>query len=108
MKRLEYGVTHDLAKLTNELLAAIPALAPQLNANNEFESVFRIEGREGAVTIDMPDEVNENDVSAVVAAHDPTPPPPPPDPAAAIAAATTLEELKAALLEQIDPTVKGA
>lgn len=119
MKSLAYRQVTNLARLTDELLANVPALAPRANAAGEPVSVFHVEGTAKNVTITVADDVDPATVAAVVAAHDPTPRPPPPDPDVerdtAIAAATTLEELKSALLGETEPftlairdTLRGA
>jgi hypothetical protein len=103
MKRLAFTRIHLLDKLNDELLAAIPALAPKANADSELEAVFTISGDGDELVLEVPDDVDEKAIAAVVDAHDPTPPAPPPDPALAIAAASTVEELKQAVLEYVDP-----
>lgn len=103
MTRLHFTKPHRLTKLHDELIAA--GLTPE-----------RVEGTpDGSEAwITVADNIDPAAVTAIVAAHNPTPPAPPPDPdielAAAITAATTLDALKAALLAPLptQPTsVKG-
>lgn len=98
-KRLTISRRHHLDKLHDELLAAIPALAPKANDAGEREAVFTLSGDGGELVLEIPDDVDEAAVAAVVNAHDPTPPPPPPPP---------LAKRLLTRLEATDPTLVTA
>lgn len=102
MRRVRYSRPHHLTKLHDELVAAIPVLAPKPRKDGALYSPFTLSGDGTNLELQVPDDADTAAITAVVTAHDPTPPPPPPDPDAELAkqigAATTLDELKAALL----------
>ena len=79
MKTLIYSRRHRLGKLHDELVAAIPSLAPI--PDGEFSRAVMTlggDGRLGGTTIEIvvPDDTDEQAVAAVVAAHDGTTPGP--------------------------------
>jgi hypothetical protein len=61
---------NQLQKLHEELLAAIPALAPTVDAAGFKHAVFDLLGDEDDLTIIVPDTVTDAAVDAVLAAHD--------------------------------------
>lgn len=78
----------DLSKLHDEILAAVPALRP-----DEKGPRLRVEGTDERVRLEVREDVKDVDeaaLTAIVAAHDPTPRPLPPT------------VLKAALADAVD------
>ncbi len=77
MKRVIFDVPHDLNRLHEELLAAVPGLAPKpctVRGRTAQEAVFYIgEDSDGRVELTVPDDADMAAIDAVVAAHDPTP-----------------------------------
>lgn len=74
---LTYAKEHLLSKLHDDLVAAIPGLAPVTipgDPNGLMTPMMAISGDGQTVVLDVPDDTNEAEVAAVVAAHDPTPP----------------------------------
>jgi hypothetical protein len=65
MQRFTYRHAVRLTRLMDELLAALPALAPQ-----DGEPQLRVEGTDETVTVEVPYTVARAAVDAVVAAHD--------------------------------------
>jgi hypothetical protein len=71
-----------LGKLSDELIAAIPALAPVLvpgsgpDGRDAKEPQFNLEGNQTHVRVRFPDDVSAASVQAVIDAHDSTPPAP--------------------------------
>lgn len=97
---LEFEIANDLNKLHDELLAAVPKLRGLTGDGGDPR--LRVEGTPKKVTVTFDGRlgVTEEQVRAVVMAHDPTPvTTTTPDDRLidAIARASTLEELKAAL-----------
>jgi hypothetical protein len=112
---------HDLSALHDELLAAIPALAPVPGPDGPVP-VMAVEGEGPTVRLTVPDGTDTGAVDAVVAAHVPQTPYDPTAQArevaavrrrervrgdydsarALVAAATTVEELRAATLAALD------
>lgn len=74
-KVLAFEQAHDLGKLHDELLAAIPALRPRRGADGINIAVFSLSGAGDELRVEVPDDVVEQDVAAVLKGHDPTPPP---------------------------------
>lgn len=73
MKTIIRNQANDLAKLHDELLAAIPALRPVPGARGLPQAVMLLEARGNRITLQVPDDVTETQVDAVLAVHDPTP-----------------------------------
>lgn len=73
MKVLQYNKAHNLSKLHDEILAAIPALKPELGGM----AIIRVESKNNDIWITVPDDTNEQAIQAVIDAHDPTPLPAP-------------------------------
>lgn len=73
MKTLVYTIQHRLNKLHDELIAAIPALAP-VGVPPNRDAVFSISGDGILLTLIVPDAISEPQIQAVLAAHDPTTP----------------------------------
>ena len=77
MQEFTYTKEHNLLQLNDELLAAIPALAPVTDpvadpdSPNAKRAVFRCEGRQSdnLLRITIPDAVARSEVAAVVSAH---------------------------------------
>jgi hypothetical protein len=80
--RLHYTLANDLTKLHDELIAAIPSLAPVPMDDPPFPGALRpvmtVEGSGDNVWLTVPDDTDVAAVDAVIAAHDPTPPAPAP------------------------------
>ncbi|HEX8221690.1 MAG TPA: hypothetical protein VF914_21055 [Chloroflexia bacterium] len=74
MKRLAFNKRHNLGQLYEELLETIPALRPQVDTSGiPIASLLMEESTSSAwLWLSVPDDVNEADVAAVVARHDPT------------------------------------
>jgi hypothetical protein len=70
MKTLQYTMPHNAARLYDDLVAAIPALAPTNGAAN-----LLISSDGNALQLTVPDSLNEALIPPVLAAHDPTPTP---------------------------------
>jgi hypothetical protein len=113
MKRLEYTYPHDLGKLHDELLAAIPPLRPTTGPGGIDVAVMLVEGDDTHVWLTVPDNANERAIAAVVAAHDPTPLPPGPTQAElfdgvvaqaqqALTKAATVDQIKAVFAGTLD------
>lgn len=71
MKRLHYQIPHNLSVLHDELLAAIPALAPRVSATGNREPILGVEGDDANVWLTVPDDTDEAAISEVVQSHDP-------------------------------------
>lgn len=79
--QLTYSHQNSLPKLLDELLAAIPALRPVPAGDGGLPvAVLHLWGDGDSITLEVPDAVDEAAVTAVVAAHDPTPLPVPASP----------------------------
>lgn len=91
MKRLHFVKPSNLSVLHDELLVAIPALAPVRDAEGIGTPVMTVEGDESNVWLTVPDTTDEAAIAAIVQAHDPNSPPI--DPAAQ--RRTRIEELLA-------------
>lgn len=80
---LKFSKRHHLAKLHDELLAAVPALRPQPGPDGVPVARLLLSGDGENIEAIVPDDLSPQDIDtikAVVNAHDPTPPsPPPPD-----------------------------
>jgi len=72
MKRLHFLKSNNLSLLHDELLAAVPALAPIRDAQGLGTAVMAVEGTETEVWLTVPDTADETTIAAVVTAHDPT------------------------------------
>lgn len=87
MKRLKYTVPHNPISLEDELIAAIPSLAPVVVSGEKLpgvngplkQAVMVVYSSGNDVFITVPDETDESAVAAVVQAHTNPPPPPPVD-----------------------------
>ena len=108
MKRLSYAKVNNLSSLHDELLAAMPALRPVLNASGDREAVMGVEGRGANIWLTVPDTADEAAIAAVVAAHDALAPRPPTAQAQAMqtAAAEVTAEIDKAFLARSTATVK--
>jgi hypothetical protein len=73
--RLTYPGTFRLGKLHDDLVAAIPALAPT-GTGIDSQAVFTLAGTDDGIILEVPDGIVESEVDAVVSAHDPTTPGP--------------------------------
>lgn len=104
MKTLTYTQPHHLSTIHDELIAAVPALAPEVGADGRRVARASVSGDGSTLTLRVPDDTDEAAVLAVVEAHDPTPPPPPPDPDAELAAAITAVSTS----EIVDPAARAA
>lgn len=77
--------TCHLGKLNDELIVAIPALAPVLipgsgpDGRDARTAQFTLDGTSTQVRVSFPDSVSAASVQAVITAHNPTPPAPHPD-----------------------------
>jgi hypothetical protein len=81
MKILTYAHPNSLPKLTDELLAAVPALRPAPDPDGgRPTAVFQIWGDDQNVTLAVPDDIDADAITAVIAAHDPAPLPVPASP----------------------------
>lgn len=87
MRTLTVTRPHHLAKLTHELLAACPELAPRLIPDAQLPNgapvraaSFKLMATGNTLRIVVPDDADDAAIQAVIAAHDPTPPPAPPVP----------------------------
>jgi hypothetical protein len=73
---LTYTHPHHLSKLSDELMAAVPSIAPVPGPDGVNMAVMTLSDDGGdVITMTVPDEADEAAIAAVVAAHDPTPPP---------------------------------
>ena len=83
-KRLVFDDTpHNLARLHDEIIAALPELAPIERPDGERQARFSLSGRDEHIEIEVPDDLSEAAeaiIAAVIAAHDPTPTPIPTPP----------------------------
>jgi hypothetical protein len=70
MKALNYTQPHNAARLYDELIVAIPSLAPTNGAAN-----LLISSNGASLRLTVPDSLNEALIPPVLAAHDPTPTP---------------------------------
>ena len=70
MKRLQYTKANNLSWLHDQLLAAIPALGPVLNARGELEAVMVVEGKGTDIWLTVPDAADEAAIADVVRVHD--------------------------------------
>ena len=73
MKRLHFPIPSNLSLLHEEILDAIPTVAPVMNVTNgQLEAVMRVEGNDNNVWLTVPDDVDEAAIAVVVQAHDAT------------------------------------
>ena len=72
MKRLHFQIPNNLSLLHDELLAAIPSLAPIRDAQGNGAPVMAAEGTETELWLTVPDNADETAISAVINAHDPS------------------------------------
>lgn len=77
MKRLQFDRPINLGRLHDQLIAQVPALAPQPGAGGMLQAVMTVEGGTDRAILTVPDEADEAAIQAVVDAHDPTPDVPP-------------------------------
>lgn len=73
--RISFTGTFHVAKLADDLMAAIPALRPVPGEDGILVHVCTVDATEAGVVVVAPDEANQKAIAAVVKAHDPTPPP---------------------------------
>lgn len=71
MKILQYNKVHNLSKLHDEILTAIPTL----KAEPGGRAIIHLEGKDNDIWITVPDETNEQTIQMVVDTHNPTPDP---------------------------------
>ena len=80
MKTIIRNYPHNLEKLHDELLAAIPALRPtEPDPRGRLLAAMLLTDQGDQITLQVPDRVTEADIDAVLAVHDPTPLPPAPN-----------------------------
>ena len=72
MKRLHFQIPNNLSLLHDELITAIPLLAPIRDAEGLGTPVIRAEGDDNNVWLTVPDDADEVAIAAVVQAHDHT------------------------------------
>ena len=91
MKKLHFFKPNALSRLHDEILVAMPGLAPEM----------RVEGLGDDIWLTVPDTADEAAITVIVQAHDATRPVPrTPDPdLAAWTAATTIVDIKAILAD---------
>ena len=77
MKRLHFQAPNNLGLLHDELMAAIPSLAPQPIAGEtmgdgspKMAPAMTMEGSNDDVWLGVPDDADEAAIAAVIAAHD--------------------------------------
>ena len=70
MKRLHFTGPNSLDVLHDELIVAIPSLAPQEN-NGVRSAVMEVQGDDNNVWLTVPDGADEPAIAAVVQSHDP-------------------------------------
>jgi len=102
LKQLEFNKPNDLSRLHDELLTALPVLAP-INGVPQM----RVEGKDLLIRLFVPDEADESAIQVVVNQHVRVPPSAPPDfrqlwqnYAQAVQSASNLNQLKQALLQE--------
>ena len=71
MTTYQFQKAHHLSQLHDELLAALPALRPVINADGDAIAVAQIEGREadGFIRLTVPSTISRAELQAVVDAH---------------------------------------
>lgn len=86
MKRLHFVKAHDLSRLHDEILAAMPGLKPIPNIAGrvdtlrpptnpptlELEPQLHVEGRGDDIWLTVPDNADETAIASVVQAHNPS------------------------------------
>ena len=72
MKRLHFVKPNKLSALHDELIAALPSLAPVRDADGMGTPVMQVEGLDADVWLTVPDDAGEAAIAAVVQAHDGT------------------------------------
>jgi hypothetical protein len=77
VRTLTFDRPNLLSKLHDELLAAVPAVRPVTGPDGTLVAVMRVEGDGNLIRLTVPDAADETAITAVVAAHDPTPDPVP-------------------------------
>jgi hypothetical protein len=81
MRTLMFTHPYALNKLHDELLAALPALRPIAGPDGQPAAILLVEGLpDGVLRLTVPDDADAAAITAVVAAHDPTPLPVPASP----------------------------
>ena len=73
-QRLEYQKPHALSQLHDEILAAVPAVAPQVGADGRRHPVMTVHGTGETIVLLIPDGINRVPIDLVVSAHVPIPP----------------------------------
>ena len=113
MKTLTFTKANNLSQLMDELLAAIPALAP-VTQNAQLVPVMQLEGQGDSIRLTVPDTADETAIGNVVTAHVAQAPPPPPNLQALfntyssnVQAATTVVQLKSALTNDLAALLKA-
>lgn len=76
MIELTFKRPHDISKLHDELLAAVPSVQPKPDEAGRLYAVMAIESDGKTVRLEVPDDADQKAIAAVVRAHDPTPLPP--------------------------------
>ena len=78
MKILKFVRKHDLSQLHDELIAAIPSLAPVFPESPDPDlpaamiPVIGVYGRRSTIWISVPDDTDPEPVASLVAAHTPS------------------------------------
>ena len=72
MKTLTYEKVCNLAALNDQLIAAIPALAPTTDASGNAHASLLLSANATETFVTVPDATDETAVASVVSAHDPT------------------------------------
>lgn len=72
MKKLHYPIPNNLSALHDELLVALPTLAPVKDAHGTGTPVIQVSGNDKNVWLTVPDDADDAAITAVVNAHDAT------------------------------------
>jgi hypothetical protein len=75
MRTVERTAPHNLGKLHDELLEAIPELRGTPGPDGRLEAMMSIGALGDVITLEVPDKVSDEQIDAVLADHDPTPRP---------------------------------
>ena len=78
MKTLHFVKANNLSALHDEILAAIPSLAPVRDSEGKGTPVMRVEGNASDIWLTVPSDANEAAIEAIIGAHDGTLPQPDP------------------------------
>lgn len=74
MRQLVFVHPHRLWKISEELIAAVPALQPETLPDGTLRARVGVTGDGVTLTLYVPDNAPDAAIAAVVAAHDPTTP----------------------------------